>query len=77
MSKQPPPTPVASAVGPHPTIIQSGTLCLLSSSGPEDIKFFMLYSAEHEILKAHKYKNIKKSSIFQAQIRLDCTFSCS
>ena len=26
--------------------------------------FFMLNSVEHEILNAHKYKNIKKSNIF-------------
>ena len=26
--------------------------------------FFMLNSAEHEMLKAHKYKNIEKLSIF-------------
>ena len=30
----------------------------------------MLNSAEHEILKAHKYKNIKKFNLFQAQISL-------
>ena len=29
----------------------------------------MLNSAEHEILNGHKYKNAKKFSIFQAQIR--------
>ena len=29
--------------------------------------FLMLNSAEHEILNAHKYKNIKKLSNFQAQ----------
>ena len=39
--------------------------------------FFMLNSAEHEILNAHKYKNIKKLSIIQAQISLECYFSCS
>ena len=38
--------------------------------------FFMLNSAEHEILNAYKYKNIKKLSIFQAQISLECYFSC-
>ena len=27
--------------------------------------FFMLNSAEHEILNAHKYNNIKKLSIFR------------
>ena len=31
-------------------------------TGPEVIKIFMLISAEHEILNAHKYKNIKKPS---------------
>ena len=30
--------------------------------------FFMLNSGEHEILNAHKYKNIKKFSLFQTQI---------
>ena len=38
-------------------------------SGPEVIKlFFMLNSTEHEILNAHKYETIKKSSFFQTQI---------
>ena len=33
---------------------------------PEVIKlFFLLNSAEHEILNAHKYKNIKKLSILR------------
>ena len=32
---------------------------------PRDYKtFFMLNSVEHEILNAHKYKNIKESNIF-------------
>ena len=35
---------------------------------------FMFNSAEHEILNDHKYKNIKKLSIFQAQISLECYF---
>ena len=39
--------------------------------------FLMLNSAEHEILNAHKYKSIKKFSIFQAQIGLKHYFSCS
>ena len=39
--------------------------------------FFMLNSAEHEILNAHKYENIKKFNILQAQISLECYFSCS
>ena len=32
----------------------------------------MLKSLEHEIVNAHKYKNIKKLSIFQAQISREC-----
>ena len=32
--------------------------------------FFMLNSAEHDILNAHKYKNINNSDIFQAQTGL-------
>ena len=36
--------------------------------------FFMLNSIEHEILNAHKYKNIQKFGIFQAQISLQCYF---
>ena len=51
---------------------------LQKQPGPEVIKlFFMLNSAEHEILNARKYKNIKKFSFFQAQISLECYFSCS
>ena len=38
---------------------------------------FMLISAKHEISDALKYKNIKKFSIFQAQMSLECYFSCS
>ena len=33
------------------------------------------YLAEHEILNAHKYENIKKFNTFQAQISLECYFS--
>ena len=36
--------------------------------------FFLLSSAEHEIINVHKYKNIKKFSIFQAQISLDLEY---
>ena len=36
--------------------------------------FFMLDSAEHEILNAHKHENIKKFSIYQAQISLERYF---
>ena len=39
--------------------------------------FFMLNSVEHEILKAHKYKNIKKFGFFKAQISRECYFSRS
>ena len=39
--------------------------------------FFILNSVEHEILNAHKYKNIKKFSFFQAQISGEDYFSCS
>ena len=35
--------------------------------------FFMLNSAEHKILDAHKYENIK-NSIFQAKINLNAFF---
>ena len=36
--------------------------------------FYMLSSAEHEILNAHKCENIKKFSIFRAQKSLECFF---
>ena len=39
--------------------------------------FFVLNSVEHEISNAHKYKNIKKLSLFKAQLSLDCYFSRS
>ena len=39
--------------------------------------FFVLNSIEHKILIAHKYENIKKFCIFQAQITLESYFSCS
>ena len=39
--------------------------------------FFMLNSTEHKVLIANKYENIKKFSIFRAQISLECYFSCS
>ena len=39
--------------------------------------FFMLNSTEHKNLIAHVYENIKKFSIFQAQIGLECYFSRS
>ena len=50
----------------------------LSYSWPRGYKtFFMLNSVGHEILNAHKYKNIKKFSFFKAQISLEYYFSCS
>ena len=36
--------------------------------------FFVLNSVEHEILYAHKYKNIKKFGLFTAQLSLECYF---
>ena len=39
--------------------------------------FFVLNSAEHEILNAHKYKNIKKFGLFKARLILECYFSRS
>ena len=39
--------------------------------------FFVLNSVEHEILNAHKYKNIKKFGLFKAQLSLECYFSLS
>ena len=39
-------------------------ILILTSSESEVIIFFMLNSVEHEILNAHKYKNIKKFSFF-------------
>ena len=43
--------------------------------GPKITKrTFMLNSDEHEILKAHKNENLKKLSVFQAQISLECFF---
>ena len=36
--------------------------------------FFMLNSIKHEILNVPKYKNIKKFSIFQAHISIECFF---
>ena len=58
--------------------VQTGN-CLKQDSnlqpGLEVIKNFMLNSAEHEILNAHKCKNIKKLSFFQAQISLEHYFS--
>ena len=42
-----------------------------SSPDPEVIKL-LSYSAEHEILNSHKYKNIKKCSFLGARISFEC-----
>ena len=48
------------------------------SSWPRGYKtFFVLNSVEHEISNAHKYKNIKKFGLFNAQLSLECYFSRS
>ena len=39
--------------------------------------FFIINSAAHEIINAHKYENIKKFCFFQAQISVEGYFSCS
>ena len=39
--------------------------------------FSMLNSVEHEILNAHKYKNIKKFCLFWAEVSPECYFSHS
>ena len=47
-----------------------------SENRPRGYKtFFMLNSVEHEILNAHKYKNIKKLGLFLAQISIERYFS--
>ena len=37
-------------------------------------RIFMLNSTEHDFLNVHKYKNIKKFSIFQAQTNIQWHF---
>ena len=50
----------------------------IRANWPQGYKnIFMLNSAEHEISNACNYKTIKKFSYFQAQISLECYFSCS
>ena len=39
--------------------------------------FSMLNSVEHEIVNAHKYKNIKKFGLLQAQLSRERYFSSS
>ena len=55
MSKQPPPTPTASAVGPCPTVIQivgrPGTGSLPSTIAPPDHPLNMMYFGLNSFLK--------------------------
>ena len=54
------------------------TFMPLEETWPRGYKtFFVLNSVEHEILNAHKYKNIKKFGLFKAQLSLECYFSRS
>ena len=47
-----------------------------TKSWPQGYKtFFMLNLVEHEILNAHKFKNIKEFGLFNAQLSLECYFS--
>ena len=60
------------------TVVKKQKLWLFDYTKARGYKtFFMLNSAEHRILHAHKYKHTKKWGIFLAQISLDCYFSCS
>ena len=51
---------------------RSLSICAVISR-PRDNIFFMLNSAEREILNAHMYENIKKFSFCRAQMRLQYT----
>ena len=54
---------------------RSDCFCSAPRSGSQGYKKnFVLNSAEHEILNAHQYKNIKKFRIFRTQISLECYF---
>ena len=39
---------------------------------PRPKTVFMLNSVGHEILNAHKYKNVKKCGLYSAQVGLEC-----
>ena len=39
--------------------------------------FFMLNSADYEIINAHRYEKSRNSVFFRAQISLEYYFSCS
>ena len=51
--------------------------CVITTRSRGYKTVFMLNSAEHEILNAHKCENIKKFGIFQDQISLECYISYS
>ena len=53
-------------------------MSMLHANWPRGYKtFFMLNSAEHEILNVHNYRNSKKFGLFMAQLSLECYFSRS
>ena len=52
----------------------SETMANSVDPGSEVIKKYMLSSAEHEILNAHKYKNIKKFGFLGSYISLELYF---
>ena len=54
------------------TIVKYNSDILSVLTRPRGYKtFFVLNSVEHEILNAHKYKNIKKFGLFKAQLSLE------
>ena len=58
--------------------IPTRSYCKRNRSRPRGYKtFIVLNSVEHEILNAHKYKNIKKFGIFKVHVSLECYFSRS
>ena len=62
-------------------LVTTSTMCRILTDDQEPWArgyktFFMLNSVEHEILNAHKYKNVKKFSVFQTQISREYYFSC-
>ena len=50
---------------------------IVNRTGPEVVKIFMLSSGKHEILNAHKYKNIKNFSFFTGSDKPRMLFSCT
>ena len=56
--------------------VTHGSSVSMPEAWPRGYKtFFVLNSGEHEILNAHKYKNINKFGLFKAQLSLECYFS--